>query len=71
MFLQLDSSDVRKKGGSGLGLAISKALVEQHGGQIGVISAEGAGAKFWFDLPMKDAPLLQNESVPSANKNKK
>lgn len=71
MFLQLDSSDVRKKGGSGLGLAISKALVEQHGGRIGVISAEGAGAKFWFDLPIKSAPLVQNESVPSTSKNKK
>jgi signal transduction histidine kinase len=71
MFLKLDSSDVRKKGGSGLGLAISKALVEQHGGQIGVISAEGAGAKFWFDLPIKNAPPLQNESVLSSSKNKK
>jgi PAS domain S-box-containing protein len=49
-FQQLDSSDTRVKGGTGLGLAISKAIVELHGGHIGVISKPGKGASFWFDI---------------------
>src|SRR5690606_12363411 len=35
-------------GGSGLGLSIAKALVELHGGHIGVTTARGQGATFWF-----------------------
>ena len=37
--------------GSGLGLAITRRLVEQHGGQIRVESAPGAGSRFIFTLP--------------------
>jgi signal transduction histidine kinase len=38
--------------GLGLGLHISKTIVEQHGGQVGVQSAPGAGSTFWFTLPL-------------------
>jgi len=48
-FWQAKSSGKTK--GSGLGLAIAKGVVEAHGGEIGVRSAEGAGACFWFKIP--------------------
>jgi CheY-like chemotaxis protein len=50
-FHQADSSDSRRKGGTGLGLAISKAIIQQHGGAIGVESEPGSGSSFWFRLP--------------------
>jgi signal transduction histidine kinase len=44
-------------GGLGLGLAIAKAIIEQHHGQVGVESAPGRGATFWFTLPLADRPI--------------
>ncbi len=38
--------------GLGLGLHLCKSLIERHGGQVGVESAPGAGACFWFTLPL-------------------
>ena len=45
-------------GGLGLGLAIAKAIIEQHQGQVGVESAPGQGAIFWFTVPLVDG-LIQ------------
>ncbi len=51
-YRQVEASDSRNKGGAGLGLAICKAIVEQHGGSIGVRDAVGAGSLFWFRVPL-------------------
>lgn len=42
--------------GLGLGLYISKAIVDRHGGEVGVRSVPGAGATFWFTIPLADPP---------------
>lgn len=59
-FFQVDASHTREHGGTGLGLAISKALVEQHGGTIGVVSEARQGSTFWFTLAGR-----VDESCPS------
>ncbi len=38
--------------GTGMGLPIAKAIVEAHGGTIGVISQLGQGSVFSFSLPI-------------------
>lgn len=43
--------------GAGLGLAIARALVEAHGGAIGVTSPPGQGATFWVELPLAHTAL--------------
>jgi PAS domain S-box-containing protein len=57
LFQQLDSTDSRPKGGTGLGLAISKAIVEQHGGVVGVDTQPGRGSTFYFDVPTTSVRL--------------
>lgn len=42
-------------GGVGLGLSISKAIVEAHGGRMGVHSELDKGSTFWFALPLSEA----------------
>ena len=49
-FYRLDPSRNRETGGSGLGLALVKEIVEQHNGEVGVISDNNQHS-FWFKIP--------------------
>lgn len=53
--------------GTGLGLYISKAIIESHGGRIGVTSVEGEGSIFSFSVPIystvADKLLTDNEAI--------
>jgi signal transduction histidine kinase len=44
--------DRKSASGSGLGLAIAQGLVRSHGGEIGVESKPGQGARFFFSIPL-------------------
>jgi len=46
----------RAVGGTGLGLAIAKHVIQAHGGAIWAESSEGRGSRFYFTLPLADAP---------------
>jgi signal transduction histidine kinase len=50
-FVQMESGTTRAHHGHGLGLSITRAVVELLGGQVTVVSAPGAGAKFNLDIP--------------------
>jgi signal transduction histidine kinase len=50
-FTRRERDGARRNGGTGLGLAIVKAIVEAHGGSVGVSSQIGRGAVFQIRLP--------------------
>lgn len=51
-FYRVDKARSREVGGTGLGLAIVKHLVQAHGGEVGVESELGHGARFFFTIPL-------------------
>jgi two-component system, OmpR family, sensor kinase len=60
-FYRADPSRGRGNGGgNGLGLAIVAAIVNAHGGQVGVAATPGGGATFIVELP-----TANSQSVPS------
>ncbi len=51
-FYRIDPARSRRTGGTGLGLAIVKHITTNHGGEVSVWSAEGAGSTFTLRLPL-------------------
>ena len=53
-FYRVDEARDRGHGGAGIGLAIAKALVDGHGGSIGVESGgTGTGSTFTVSIPRR------------------
>jgi PAS domain S-box-containing protein len=52
-FVRLNSDETVQYG-IGLGLAVVKAIVEEHGGKVGVEGRTGGGSTFWFSLPQQE-----------------
>jgi two-component system sensor histidine kinase KdpD len=50
-FVRLSGSATEQVG-IGLGLSVVKAIVEGHGGDVGVEDRPGGGSVFWFTLPL-------------------
>jgi PAS domain S-box-containing protein len=55
-----------KASGTGLGLLIVRRIVQEHGGEIDLVSDEGKGLVFTIRLPIRDrrARMLPGSSVP-------
>jgi signal transduction histidine kinase len=51
-FYQARDASTRVRGGAGLGLAIAKSIVENHGGQITVVSSPDPGTSIAIGLPL-------------------
>lgn len=49
--------------GMGLGLYICRRIIEAHQGQVGVESAPGQGACFWFALPLAEEIHVQHAAT--------
>ncbi|MBB3872120.1 ATP-binding protein [Brevundimonas mediterranea] len=64
-FQQADGSITRRFGGTGLGLAISRDLVELMGGLLDCDGRPGAGADFWFEIPLTRTGSVQSPSAPA------
>lgn len=68
IFRRFEHADVqtnRAYGGTGLGLTLCEKLVTLHGGQIGVESHEGHGARFWFEIPLQEAKTTEQSARES------
>jgi signal transduction histidine kinase/CheY-like chemotaxis protein len=64
-FEQVNEGNMRHLGGTGLGLSICHRLTALMGGDIGVVSAVGAGSTFWVEIPLAvdGSPLTSSQDL--------
>lgn len=60
IFVQADTSSVRRHGGTGIGLRIARRLIELLGGKLQIDSTPGQGTTCRFSLPFAIAPADAN-----------
>lgn len=58
-FETLDRGYARLSRGIGIGLGIVRRAVRSMRGTVGVISSPGNGSTFWFEIPIRPAPVAQ------------
>jgi signal transduction histidine kinase len=69
-FSRLTGEEETGRKGTGLGLFICKAIIEAHGGRMGVESEEGRWTRFSFTLPLQAAEASQDRKSDDDAKEK-